>query len=149
MIVTMKIKVVLPASTDPRFKAPQIGLGTLMASLSAADELVVTAQQAQQPAMWEDADLVVVTTGPAATRSCNLAELYRLAGAHVVLIGTDLEQLADSEKQRQTVFLGSADELWPAFLEDFRLGMAQHSYTPDFAGVLNHGFNDGGPVHAA
>jgi hypothetical protein len=103
-----------------------------MASLEATDELVVTAEQAQQSAMWEDADVVVITVGQLPAHGLNLAELYRMAGTHVVLIGSDLEFLADSAKQRQTVFLGNADELWPAFLRDFRIGDPGHCYNSDF-----------------
>lgn len=143
----MKLKVVLPAVTDPQTPTPSLGLGTLMASLNANDEIVVTAEQAQQPAMWEDADVVVITVGSTLARAFNLAELYRRAGAHVVLIGSELEFLAESGKQRQTVFLGPADEMWPAFLRDLRCGEAGHCYASDF------GLRDAGlfvsPVHVA
>jgi hypothetical protein len=120
-----------------------------MASLDATDELVVTAEQAQQPAMWEDADVVVVTIGPAPARSLNLAELYRMGGAHVVLIGSDLDLNAESERQRQTMFIGSADELWPSFLRDIRAGVALPCYAPEFVGMLNGVFSPSDPVHAA
>ncbi|HVZ16130.1 MAG TPA: hypothetical protein VG897_03360 [Terriglobales bacterium] len=132
MISNMKVKVILPAVGKSGGTAPPLGLGTLMASLDATDELVVTAEQAQQPTMWEDADVVVITIGDTPDHGLNLAELYRIAGTHVVLIGPGLEFLADSEKQRQTVFVGTGDELWPAFLRDFRMGEPGHCYTSDF-----------------
>jgi len=128
----MKLKVLLPPVTSPGATVPPLGLGTLMATLDATDELVVTAEQAQQPTMWEDADVVVITIGQLPAHGQNLAELYRLAGTHVVLIGSNLEFLSDSEKQRQTVFLGSAEEIWPAFLNDFRMGQPAHCYASDF-----------------
>ena len=128
----MKVKVILPAVSDPKTEVPSVGLGTLMASLDGTDELVVTAEQAQQAAMWEDADLVVVTIGPNPERSLNLAELYRIAGTHVVLIGPGLVYLADSSKKRQTVFVGAAEELWAAFLRDYRRGAPGHCYAAEF-----------------
>jgi hypothetical protein len=132
MILPMKVKVLLPPVAEPGVPVPPQGLGTLMASLDASDELVVTAEQAQQSAMWEDADVVVITVGQLPAHGLNLAELYRVAGTHVVLIGSDLEFLGDSVKQRQTVFLGNAEELWPAFLRDFGIGEPAHCYTSEF-----------------
>ncbi|MGZ4816748.1 MAG: hypothetical protein ACXVZV_15135 [Terriglobales bacterium] len=132
MIYDMKVKVILPAVGKNGGTVPPLGLGTLMSLLDVTDELVVTAEQAQKPAMWEDADVVVITVGQLPAHGLNLAELYRMAGTHVVLIGPQLESLADSEKQRQTVFLGNADELWPAFLRDFRVGEPGHCYTSEF-----------------
>jgi len=128
----MKVKVLLPPVASPGVPVPPLGLGTLMASLESTDELVVTAEQAQQSAMWEDADVVVITVGQMPAHGLNLAELYRIASTHVVLIGSELDFLADSVKQRQTVFLGNADELWPAFLRDFRFGDPGHCYTSEF-----------------
>jgi len=127
----MKLKVILPATTDSNIPAP-LGLGTLMASLDIIDEITVTAEQAQQPAMWEDADIVVISDGLSRERAGNLAELYRLAGSHVVLIGSDLDFLAENEKKNQTVFVGHAAELWPAFLCDFRRGEPSSRYLSDF-----------------
>ena len=133
MVFLMKLKVILPAVTKPGTPVPPVGLGTLMASLQATDEMVVTAEQAQQPAMWEDADVVIVCIGSEPERSLNLAELYRTAGTHVVLIGAGLQVFADSMKQRQTVFVGAADELWPAFLRDLRAGAPGHCYAGEFS----------------
>jgi len=130
--VFMKMKVILPAVSDPRISVPALGLGTLMAALDASDEIVVTAEQAQQAAMWEESDVVVVTVGPDPERALNLGELYRIAGAHVVLIGPGLVYLADSTKKRQTVFVGAAEELWAAFLRDFRRGTPGHCYAAEF-----------------
>lgn len=143
----MKLKVILPAISSSNIPTPSIGLGTLMSCLDSTDEIVVTAEQAQQPAMWEDADVVVITVGPMPTRALNLAELYRMAGIHVVLIGRDLEFLAESSKQHQTVFLGPVDELWPAFLRDFRHGEPGHCYTAEFT-LCDAGFFVS-PVHVA
>jgi len=143
----MKLKVILPAFTNPRIPVPPIGLGTLMASLDILDEIVVTAEQAEQPAMWEDADLVVISVGSSKTRACNLAELYRMAGSHVVMVGLDLDALADDTVPRaDTIFLGPPEEIWPAFLRDFREGEAGQCYASDFrlrAGLLAD------PLHAA
>ena len=132
MITNMKLKVILPAVTKPGTPVPPIAMGTLMAALDASDEIVVTAEQAQQSAMWEDADVVVICVGSEPDRSLNLAELYRMAGTHVVLIGSGLEILADSSKKRQTVFEGASDELWAAFLRDYRAGEPGHCYSTKF-----------------
>lgn len=148
MLLPMKVKVVLPAVSNSPIPIPALGLGTLMSLLQATDELVVTAEQAQQPAMWEDADVVAITVAAMPESALNLADLYRGTGAHVVLIGPGLEILADRNKARQTVFVGRADEIWPAFLRDFKSAEPGHCYRSDFSlcdltgGVEN-------PMHAA
>jgi len=148
MLYPMKVKVILPALTNSRIPVPAIGLGTLMSTLGAADELVVTAEQAQQSAMWEIADVVVITVAAMPESALNLAEIYRGAGAHVVLIGPGLEILADSSKPRQTIFVGRADEIWPAFLRDFKAAQPGHCYRSDFTLCdLARGVHD--PMHAA
>ena len=128
----MKIKVILPAPSKTATPVPPLGLGTLMASLTWEDEITVTAEQAQRPEMWEDADVVVLTVGAMPMHALNLAELYRMAGTHVVLIGYDIEFLAESNKQRQTIFVGKPEELWPAFLDDLRRGLPGHCYASEF-----------------
>ena len=144
----MKVKVILPALSNSRIPVPAIGLGTLMSTLGANDELVVTAEQAQQTAMWEDADVVVITVAAMPESALNLAELYRGTGAHVVLIGPGLEILADRSKPRQTVFVGRADEIWAAFLRDFRSAGPGYCYRSDFRLCdLAGGVHD--PMHAA
>ncbi len=131
MLFSMKVKVILPALGNARIPVPAIGLGTLMSTLEASDELVVTAEQAQQPTMWEDADVAVITVAAEPEGALNLAELYQSARTHVVLIGPGLEILADCRKPRQTVFVGRADEIWPAFLRDFKSGEPGHCYSSD------------------
>ena len=128
----MKIKVILPAASKTGATVPPLGLGTLMASLTWEDEIVVTAEQAQRPEMWEDTDVVVLTVGALPMHALNLADLYRMAGTHVVLIGHDIEFLAESNKQHQTIFVGRAGELWPAFLHDFRIGRPGNCYASEF-----------------
>jgi len=148
MLAPMKVKVILPALSSSRIPVPAIGLGTLMSTLEAADELTVTAEQAQQPTMWEDADVVVITVAAEPESALNLAELYQMAGTQVVLIGPGLEILADNTKARQTVFVGRADELWPAFLRDLKAGEPGHCYRSDFRLCdLAAGVHD--PMHAA
>ena len=132
MILPMKIKVILPAASKTGASVPPLGLGTLMASLTWEDEITVTAEQAQRPEMWEDSDVVVLTLGAMPMHALNLAELYRMAGTHVVLIGHDIEFLAESNKQHQTIFVGRAEELWQAFLADFRAGQPGNCYASDF-----------------
>jgi hypothetical protein len=148
MLFSMKVKVILPTVTHSRIPVPAIGLGTLMSTLEATDELTVTAEQAQQPTMWEDADVVVITVATAPESALNLAELYQMASTHVVLIGPGLEILADSSRARQTVFVGRPDELWPAFLRDFKSGEPGHCYRSNFTLCdLAGGLHD--PLHAA
>lgn len=144
----MKVKVILPPVSKAGLNVPSLGLGTLMASLDASDEIVVTAEQAQQSAMWEDADVVVITVGPMPMHALNLAELYRLAGTHVVLIGNDLGFVADAGKKGETVFLGAADELWPAFLRDLRERNPGQCYASEFE-LCGYGVASADPVHAA
>jgi len=126
----MKIKIILPAVS--KGKAPSLGLGTLMSTLDASDEIVVTAEQAQQPAMWDDAEIVVISVGSLPERACNLAELYHIAGTHVVLAGLEFGTMAEAAGRADTLFVGPADELWPAFVRDFRNGDARNCYMSEF-----------------
>jgi hypothetical protein len=148
MLFSMKVKVILPAVTNSRIPVPALGLGTLMSALDASDELVVTAEQAEQSAMREDADVVAITVAAVPESALDLAEMYHSAGSHVVLIGPGLEILADRSKQRQTVFVGRSEEIWPAFLRDFRAGEPGHCYRShvqlwDLLGEVHD------PMHAA
>jgi hypothetical protein len=129
----MKLKVIIPAVTDCATRVAPMGLGSLMSVLDATDELVVTAEQAQQPSMWEESDVVVINVDANPRSSLNLAELYRMTGAHVVLIGSKVSVLADYQVRNRTIFVGPPDELWAAFLEDFRRGEASACYTADFS----------------
>jgi len=140
----MKLKVILP--TDLSAPAPSLGLGTLMSLLHRNDEIVLTARQIQMAAICDDVDVVVIAVGSQPIRAFNLAEFYRTAGAHVVLIGSGHEHFEDAESG-QTIFLGAADELWAAFLRDFRRGEPGYCYTSDF--TVAHAASYVGPMHAA
>jgi len=126
----MKLKFVLPASTAPLKPIPSLGLGSLTASLNFDDEIIVTADQGQ-PTTWDDTDLAIVIMD--STSALNLAEFYRIAGTHVVLIGATADLLAEPAKPHQSVFLGPARELWPAFLRDFRRGEPGDCYLSEFS----------------
>jgi hypothetical protein len=130
----MKLKVILPGFSESRGAIPSVPLGlrSLIMSLEAEDEIVVTAEHSRAATRWEPADVVVVVVGADSGHPLNLAELYQMAGVHVVLIGPESEMLKASGKPQQTVFIGDAAELWAAFLSDFRRGDAGQCYSAEF-----------------
>jgi hypothetical protein len=130
----MKLKVILPGFSESRDAIPSVPLGLrkLILSLEANDEIVVTAERSLAAMRWEDTDLVVIAVGTDTMRGLSLAELYLMAGVHVVLLGPEADTLGAGGNPRQTVFVGDAAELWPAFLRDFRRGDAGQCYSAEF-----------------
>jgi len=75
---------------------------------------------------------VVISVGTDSERACNLAELYHMAGTHVVLAGLEFGTMAQAAGRADTLFVGPADELWPVFVRDFRHGDARNCYMSEF-----------------
>ena len=126
----MKVQVIVSAVANSDISLPSLGLGTLMALLDRDDEITLTGGDCRDH-ISSDVDVVVIHIGEQVIRGCNLAEWYRRSGAHVVLIGIGANYF-ETEKNGQTVFVGPAAEIWPAFLRDWRCGHPGRCYASEF-----------------
>jgi radical SAM superfamily enzyme YgiQ (UPF0313 family) len=72
----------------------------------------------------DEPELVVIQVYiTSARRAYELADLYRARGAHVCLGGLHVTSLPDeAAAHADTIFCGPGEDIWPAFLADFRAG---------------------------
>ncbi len=135
----MKVKMILPAlteATSPFFRPikyslfPPLGLATLAAYLDENDEVVIQDEHVEKLSLNDDPDLVVIQVYiTSAYRAYQLADHYRTKGAHVALGGLHVTSLPDEAAQHaDTIFLGPGEDIWPAFLTDYRSGQPGKVY---------------------
>ena len=145
----MKVKMILPALTEalsPYWRPikyalfPPLGLATLAAYLD-PDDVVTLQDEHVEPLDLTDApDLVVIQVYiTSASRAYALADHYRARGAYVALGGLHVTALPDeAAAHADTIFCGPGEDIWPAFLADFRAGRPGRVYrstTRTLAGV--------------
>jgi len=72
----------------------------------------------------DEPELVVIQVYiTSAFRAYELADHYRRRGAHVCLGGLHVTSLPDeAAAHADTIFLGPGEDIWPAFLSDYRAG---------------------------
>lgn len=87
----------------------------------------------------KDYDVVGITcTAASANRAYELAGYWRKRGAFVVLGGAHPTLMPDeAEQYADTVIVGLAEETWPQFLHDFKIGVAQKRYHTKYTGELS------------
>lgn len=129
----MKVKMILPALTEARSLYwrsikyslfPPLGLATLAGYLSDEDDIIIQDEHVETLDLSDDPDLVVIQVYiTSAYRAYDIADHYRRKGAHVALGGIHVTSLPDEATEHaDTIFLGPAEDTWPAFLQDFRAG---------------------------
>jgi radical SAM superfamily enzyme YgiQ (UPF0313 family) len=129
----MKVKMILPALTEaisPYFRPikyslfPPLGLATLAGYLSEDDHVTLQDEHVEQLDLNDDPDLVVIQVYiTSAYRAYELADHYRSKGAYVALGGLHVTSLPDEAAQHaNSIFLGPGEDIWPAFLADYRAG---------------------------
>ncbi|HMA33044.1 MAG TPA: radical SAM protein [Chloroflexia bacterium] len=129
----MKVKMILPALTEaksPYFRPikyalfPPLGLATLASYLGAADEVTLQDEHVEALDLADHPDLVVIQVYiTSAYRAYQLADHYRQRGAYVALGGLHVTALPDeAAAHADTIFRGPGDDIWPAFLADYRAG---------------------------
>src|SRR5215203_2611399 len=129
----MKVKMILPAlteATSPFWRPikyhlfPPLGLATLSGYLDPDDEIDLQDEHVETLRLDDTPDLVVIQVYiTSAYRAYALAELYRQRGAHVCLGGLHVTSLPDeAAAHADTIFLGPGEDIWPAFLADYRAG---------------------------
>jgi radical SAM superfamily enzyme YgiQ (UPF0313 family) len=135
----MKVKMILPAlteATSPYFRPikyslfPPLGLATLAGYLGADDEIEIQDEHVETLDLDDAPDLVVIQVYiTSAYRAYRLADHYRQKGAYVALGGLHVTSLPDEAAlHADTIFLGPGEDIWPAFLADFRRGRARRIY---------------------
>ena len=129
----MRVKLILPALTEaksPFFRPikyslfPPLGLATLAAYLDAEDEVTLQDEHVETLDLDDDAELVVIQVYiTSARRAYQLADQYRRRGAYVCLGGLHVTSLPnEAARHADTIFLGPGEDIWPAFLADYRAG---------------------------
>jgi radical SAM superfamily enzyme YgiQ (UPF0313 family) len=129
----MRVKFILPALTEahsPYWRPikyslfPPLGLATLAAYLEENDQISLEDEHVQALTLDDDPEIVAIEVYiTAARRAYELADHYRLRGAHVCLGGLHVTALPDeAARHADTIFTGPGEDTWPAFLRDFRAG---------------------------
>ncbi|MEA2573112.1 MAG: hypothetical protein QOH93_410 [Chloroflexia bacterium] len=129
----MRVKMILPAlteATSPHWRPvkyslfPPLGLATLASHLRDDDEVTLQDEHVEALDLNDEPDLVVIQVYiTSAYRAYQLADHYRSKGAYIALGGLHVTSLPDEAAQHaDTIFLGPGDDIWPAFLADFRAG---------------------------
>src|SRR6476619_4293896 len=103
---------------------PPLGLATLAAYLDPDLEITLQDEHVEKLNLNDEPDLVVIQVYiTSAFRAYEIADHYRARGAYVVLGGLHVTSLPDeAARHADTICLGPGEDVWPAFLEDFRAG---------------------------
>jgi radical SAM superfamily enzyme YgiQ (UPF0313 family) len=129
----MRVKLILPAlteATSPFFRPikyslfPPLGLATLAGYLRGDDEVSLQDEHVEVLDLDDEPDLVVIQVYiTSAYRAYEIADHYRQKGAYVVLGGLHVTSLPDEAAQHaDTICMGPGEDVWPAFLQDYRAG---------------------------
>jgi radical SAM superfamily enzyme YgiQ (UPF0313 family) len=143
----MKVKMILPALTEaisPYFRPikyalfPPLGLATLAGYLHEDDQITIQDEHVEQLDLNDDPELVVIQVYiTSAYRAYELADQYRARGAYVALGGLHVTSLpAEAATHADSIFLGPGEDIWPAFLTDYRQGHAARVYTSQVRTLL-------------
>ncbi len=135
----MQVKMILPALTEaisPYFRPikyslfPPLGLATLAGYLDEGDQVTIQDEHVEKLDLNDDPELVVIQVYiTSARRAYELADHYRAKGAYVALGGLHVTSLPDeAARYADSIFLGPGEDIWPAFLSDYRQGHAAKVY---------------------
>src|SRR3984893_5078905 len=127
----MRVKMILPALTEaisPYFRPikyslfPPLGLATLAGYLNEDDQVTLQDEHVERLSLDDTPDLVVIQVYiTSARRPYELADHYRARGAYVALGGLHVTSLPDeAARHADSTFLGPGEDIWPAFLADYR-----------------------------
>src|SRR5207248_1238293 len=143
----MQVKMILPALTEaisPYFRPikyslfPPLGLATLAGYLHEDDQVTIQDEHVEKLDLNDDPQLVVIQVYiTSAHRAYELADHYRARGAYVALGGLHVTSLPDeAAPHADSIFLGPGEDIWPAFLSDYRQGHAAKIYTSQVRTLL-------------
>src|SRR2546430_8756999 len=143
----MKVKMILPALTEaisPYFRPikyslfPPLGLATLAGYLDDSDQITLQDEHVERLDLNDEPELVVIQVYiTSAYRAYQLADHYRSKGAYVALGGLHVTSLPDEAAQHaDSIFIGPGEDIWPAFLADYRAGQPAKVYTSQVRTLL-------------
>src|SRR5215510_6804952 len=129
----MKVKMILPALTEAKSPFwrpikyslfPPLGLATLAGYLPRDWRIDLQDEHVEKLDLDDEPDLVAIQVYiTSAKRSYAIADHYRKKGAYVVLGGLHVTSLPEeAARHADTVCLGPGEDIWPAFLADYRAG---------------------------
>jgi radical SAM superfamily enzyme YgiQ (UPF0313 family) len=135
----LKVKFILPAlieAKSPFWRPikyslfPPLGLATLAAFLSDADEAELVDDHVETLKTDDAPDLVVIQVYITnAYRAYALADHYRSVGAFVALGGLHVTSLPDeAAPHADAIFIGPGEQTFPQFLADLRAGRPKARY---------------------
>lgn len=135
----MRVKMILPALTETKSPFwrpikyslfPPLGLATLAAYLDINDEISLIDEHVETLKMDDEPELVVIQVYiTSAYRAYEIADQYRAMGAYVCLGGLHVTSMPDEAAQHaDTIFIGPGEDIWPAFLRDYRNGQPKREY---------------------
>ncbi len=146
----MKVKMILPSLTEAKSEFwrpikyslfPPLGLATLAGYLDANDEIELQDEHVETLDLDDEPDLpdlvVIQVYITSAKRSYEIADHYRRRGVHIALGGLHVTSLPEeAAAHADTIFLGPGEDIWPAFLKDFRAGRSQKVYRSEVRTLL-------------
>ena len=135
----MKVKMILPALTEAKSPFwrpikyslfPPLGLATLAAYLDDDDEISIVDEHVEALNLDDEPDLVVIQVYiTSAYRAYAIADRYKAQGAYVCLGGLHVTSLPQEATQHaDSIFIGPGEDIWPAFLSDYRAGQPKKEY---------------------
>lgn len=110
---------------------PPLGLATLAAYCSSNDEVSLLDEHVEELIIDDEPDIVVIQVYITnAFRAYRLADYYRSKGVYVCLGGLHVTSLPyEAMHHADSIFIGPAEDTWPAFLNDFRNKKVQKIYS--------------------
>lgn len=135
----MKVKLILPALTEAKSPFwrpikyslfPPLGLATLAGYLDDDDQVTIQDEHVETLVLDDEPELVVIQVYiTSAYRAYRLADHYRQKGAYVCLGGLHVTSMPiEASLHADTIFIGPGEDIWPAFLEDYRAGYPARVY---------------------
>lgn len=135
----MKITLILPALQEakgPYWRPikyslfPPLGLATLASFCSSFDDIEIVDEHVEEIDLDDNPDLVCIQTYITnAYRAYEVADIYRAKGSYVAIGGLHATTLPlESKQHADTVLLGIAENSFPLFLSDYRMGKTKEFY---------------------
>src|SRR5437868_7883021 len=117
---------------------PPLGLATLAGYCDPDDEITLQDEHVETLDLSDEPDLVVIQVYiTSAYRAYELADHYRAKGAYIALGGLHVTSLpGEAASHADSIFLGPGEDIWPAFLSDYREGHAAKVYTSQVRTLL-------------
>jgi radical SAM superfamily enzyme YgiQ (UPF0313 family) len=139
MRILRTVKMVLPAlteATSPLFRPikyslfPPLGLATLAGFLPEDVQVTIEDEHVKPVRLDDEPDLVVIQAYiTSARRAYEIADHYRSRGIYVAIGGLHPTSLPEEAAlHADTVFLGPGEDIWPQFLDDWRIGQPRSRY---------------------